>query len=254
MSVKKKLRLFCGPNGSGKSSLYEEFKKHNYNSGVYINSDEIEKEILKTGFLDLDSFNLKVSQQDFDDFLKEEDSVTLLKKAQDSNHKIDISLEENIIVDKSKDTHSYEASLISSFIRKELIENDYTFSFESVMSHPSKLNELKLAREKGYRIYLYFVCIDDPDINVSRVENRVAKGGHKVDKAKVKSRYGATLDNAYDAIQLSDRAYLFDNSNTMKMIAEVDNKVMTLHVNEEDMPNWFVEYIINKIIPSEKNK
>ena len=89
MSVKKKLRLFCGPNGSGKSSLYEEFKKHNYNSGVYINSDEIEKEILKTGFLDLDSFNLKVSQQDFDDFLKEEDSVTLLKKAQDSNHKID---------------------------------------------------------------------------------------------------------------------------------------------------------------------
>ena len=45
MSVKKKLRLFCGPNGSGKSSLYEEFKKHNYNSGVYINSDEIEKAI-----------------------------------------------------------------------------------------------------------------------------------------------------------------------------------------------------------------
>ena len=96
MSVKKKLRLFCGPNGSGKSSLYEEFKKHNYNSGVYINSDEIEKEILKTGFLDLDSFNLKVSQQDFDHFLKEEDSVTLLKKSEESNHSIDISLKENM--------------------------------------------------------------------------------------------------------------------------------------------------------------
>lgn len=47
--------------------------------------------------------------------------------------------------------------------------------------------------------------------------------------------------------KLSDRAYLFDNSNNMKMIAEVDNKVMTLYVDEEDMPNWFVEYIINKI-------
>lgn len=73
MSVKKKLRLFCGPNGSGKSSLYEEFKKYNYSSGVYINSDEIEKDILKTGFLDLDYFNLKVNQQDFDEYLKEED-------------------------------------------------------------------------------------------------------------------------------------------------------------------------------------
>ena len=73
------------------------------------------------------------------------------------------------------------------------------------------------------------------------------KDESKVDKAKVKSRYTPTLDNAYDAIQLSDRAYLFDNSNNMKMIAEVDNKVMTLYVDEEDMPNWFVEYIINKI-------
>lgn len=242
-----KLRLFCGPNGSGKSSLYEEFKKHNYSSGVYINSDEIEKEILKTGFLDLDTFNLKVSQNDFNDFLKEDDSVTLLNKAEESNHSIDISLEENIIVDKSKDTHSYEASLISSFIRKELIENENTFSFESVMSHSSKLNELKLARERGYRIYLYFVCIDDPEINVSRVENRVAKGGHKVDKEKVISRYKSTLENVFDAIQLADRVYLFDNSNTMRMIAEVDNKVMTLHVDQENMPNWFVEYIINKI-------
>lgn len=247
MSVKMKLRLFCGPNGSGKSSLYEEFKKHNYSSGVYINSDEIEKEILKTGFLDLDTFNLKVSQNDFNDFLKEDDSVTLLNKAEESNHSIDISLEENIIVDKSKDTHSYEASLISSFIRKELIENENTFSFESVMSHSSKLNELKLARERGYRIYLYFVCIDDPEINVSRVENRVAKGGHKVDKEKVISRYKSTLENVFDAIQLADRVYLFDNSNTMRMIAEVDNKVMTLHVDQENMPNWFVEYIINKI-------
>lgn len=247
MSLKKKLRLFCGPNGSGKSSLYEEFKKNNYSSGVYINSDEIEKEILKTGFLDLASFNLEVSQQDFEKFLNEKDSVTLLKKSEASNHTIDISLEENIIVDKSKDTHSYEASLVSSFIRKELVEAGISFSFESVMSHPSKLNELKTAREKGYRIYLYFVCIDDPEINVSRVDNRVAKGGHKVDKGKIISRYKATLENVYDAIQLADRAYLFDNSNTMTMIAEVNSKVMTLHVDEEDMPNWFVEYVINKI-------
>lgn len=247
MPVKKKLRLFCGPNGSGKSSLYEEFKKHNYHSGVYINSDEIEKEIRKTGFLDLASFNLEATQQDFNQFLNEEDSLTLLKKAKDSHHTIDVSLEENIIIDKSKDTHSYEASLISSYIRKALIATGKSFSFESVMSHPSKLNELHIARKNDYRTYLYFVCIDDPMINVTRVDNRVAKGGHKVDKEKIISRYKSTLENVYAAIQLSDRAYLFDNSDTMKMIAEVDNKVMTLHVDEEDMPNWFIEYVINKI-------
>lgn len=247
MPVKKKLRLFCGPNGSGKSSLYEEFKRYKYTSGVYINSDEIEQEILRTGFLDLSSFGLQVTQQDFNEYLKEEDCQTLLLKAKTSKQDIDISIEENIIISESKDTHSYEASLISAFIRRELIKNNLTFSFESVMSHPSKLSEIKSAREKGYRIYLYFVCIDNPLINVSQVNNRVAKGGHLVAESKIISRYSSTLENIFEAIRLSDRAYLFDNSDTMTMIAEVSNKIMTVHVEENDMPNWFMKYVVDKI-------
>lgn len=247
MPVSKKLRLFCGPNGSGKSSLYEEFRKYNYRSGAYVNSDEIEKEILKTGFLDLYSFGLHLTENDFDEFLKQDDCKTLLRKAEDSGHAINISLNENIIIDRSGDTHSYEASLISSFIRKELIAKGLTFSFESVMSHPSKLDELKSARKKGYKIYLYFVCIDNPDINVSRVKNRMAKGGHNVEESKIISRYKATLENIFEAIKLSDRAYLFDNSNTMTMVAEVNNNVMTLHADKQDLPNWFIKYIVEKI-------
>lgn len=247
MSVGKKLRLFCGPNGSRKSSLYEEFKKYNYRSGVYVNSDEIEKEILKTGFLDLYSFGLHLAENDFDEFLKQDDSKTLLRKAEDSGHAINISLNENIIIDRSGDTNSYVASFISSLIRKELIANGLTFSFESVMSHPSKLDELKSARKKGYKIYLYFVCIDNPDINVSRVKNRKAKGGHNVEESKIISRYKSTLENIFQAIKLSDRTYLFDNSNTMRMVAEVNNNVMTLHADEQDLPNWFIKYIVEKI-------
>ena len=62
-----------------------------------------------------------------------------------------------------------------------------SFSFETVMSHPSKIKELKKAKEKGYRIYLYFVCTDDAEINVNRVANRIEKGGHPVDVYKIRS-------------------------------------------------------------------
>jgi predicted ABC-type ATPase len=45
------------------------------------------------------------------------------------------------------------------------------------MSHTSKLNEIEAMVAKGYRSYLYFVCTDSPVVNVSRVNNRVEKGG-----------------------------------------------------------------------------
>lgn len=46
-----RLRMFAGPNGSGKSTFKSMIRKELL--GVYINPDEIEKEISDRGFLDL---------------------------------------------------------------------------------------------------------------------------------------------------------------------------------------------------------
>ncbi len=34
------------------------------------------------------------------------------------------------------------------------------------MSHPSKVDEIKQKEQLGYQPYLYFVCIDKPEVNV----------------------------------------------------------------------------------------
>jgi len=47
-----RLRIFAGPNGSGKSTFKKMLRQELL--GVYINPDEIEKEIRDLGFLDLD--------------------------------------------------------------------------------------------------------------------------------------------------------------------------------------------------------
>lgn len=116
------------------------------------------------------------------------------------------------------------------------------------MSHPSKLDEIKRAKELGYKTYLYFVCLQDAEINVSRVSNRVEKGGHNVDSERIKRRYFETLNNLLPALLLVDKAYIFDNStNKMLLFAEVSNGAIEILVTKNNVPNWFIEYVINKL-------
>ncbi|MEM9998864.1 MAG: hypothetical protein AAF809_14265 [Bacteroidota bacterium] len=107
---------------------------------------------------------------------------------------------------------SYIASALATFVRKKLLDANASFTFETVMSHESKLDLLDRARACGYRTYLYFVAIDDPRVNVQRVENRVRLGGHAVPENKVIDRYERSLALLREAIKRTDRAYLIDNS------------------------------------------
>lgn len=61
-----------------------------------------------------------------------------------------------------------------------MLDSDSSFSFESVFSHPSKIDELINAKRKQYKIYLYFIATEAPSINTERVSNRVQLGGHDV--------------------------------------------------------------------------
>lgn len=243
MQRTKKLRVFAGPNGSGKSTLYNETKNY-FKQSPFINADEIELLLSRKGLIDLTSLGLSITQMDLINFSKTKGAKTLIEKAIEHDHLIDIEIKNNFIVDKSKNTHSYEASYTASFIRNLFYRRQLSFSFETVMSHNSKLLELKKAKENGYKIYLYFVCTDNPEINIQRVANRVDKGGHNVIQSKIKSRYNDTLGNLYNAIQLSDRAFLFDNSGKkFQFIAEISNGD-SLKLLVDKYPKWLNDYVL----------
>ena len=57
-----RLRVFAGPNGSGKSTLQEVISKELL--GIYINPDEIEKEIKEFGFLDLTRYDVQTNEEE----------------------------------------------------------------------------------------------------------------------------------------------------------------------------------------------
>ena len=142
--------------------------------------------------------------------------------------------------------NGYTASVLSDFLRHSLLSAGETFTFETVMSHESKVAFLRQARAAGYRTYLYYVATEDPEINVSRVRNRVAEGGHNVPVNKIISRYADSLKLLLAAIGETDRAYLFDNSGEESfLIAEItDGQDMEIMV--EEVPAWFKTYVLDK--------
>ena len=96
--------------------------------------------------------------------------------------------------------------------RRNALADGASFAFETVMSTPGRVALLDEARALGYQVELAFVATRDPHINIARVAARVAQNGHDVDPLKIIERYQRTMALLPSALDLSDYAYVFDNS------------------------------------------
>ena len=97
-------------------------------------------------------------------------------------------------------------------MRYDCLENRRSFVFETVFSSQEKLDFLLKAKEMGFFIRFFYVCTENPEINILRITQRYLNGGHEVPISKVISRYYKSLALAAQAISFVDRAYIYDNS------------------------------------------
>ena len=240
----RRLRILAGPNGSGKSSVYSNLERSGgFNWGIYINADEIEKQLKENGFVDVSTFGL--THFAWDVFIRNYDSFVQDKHGLCSGKYLRY-IDNKIFVWNTDLVDSYLACYIAEYLRQAVLETvkDITFTIETVMSHPGKLEFMRQAKGKGFRIYLYFVSTSSPDINVGRVAARVQRGGHNVSEEKIRSRYIRSLENLHEAVLLSDRAYIFDNSkNKYRLIAEYDGSTGNLSYASDEIPQWVAQYI-----------
>lgn len=243
----KRLRLFAGPNGSGKSTIISSLKATQLNFGVYLNADDLEKTLRENHIIELSTYELyDVAPEEFSTFVNHH---SIMDKASREGFSIGLSCENNCIINHNHQSNSYEASLIINFIIEKLLDKGKKLSFESVMSHISKLEILQKAKDKGYKNYLYFVATGDVEINISRVASRYKQGGHNVKEEKIRSRYVNSLNLLADAVQLTYRSFIWDNSGEetefiMEMIPgkETDNT----KIQVPQIPQWVQTYLIEK--------
>jgi predicted ABC-type ATPase len=237
-----RVRMFAGPNGSGKSTLKDVISDDLL--GVYVNPDDLEKSWRQSGYIRFSDFRIHVHPDDVLSFFNHSE---FLNKAGMAPLVSGLAIHEGRLYQSPEHVNSYLASVASDFIRRQLLAQYVSFSFETVMSSPDKVDFLREARQAGFRTYLYYIATEDPEINVSRVSYRVSAGGHDVPKDKILSRYENSLRLLARAIKASDRAYIFDNSNETRIwLAEVtDGK--ELKFKTDLMPYWFGKYVLDEL-------
>jgi predicted ABC-type ATPase len=248
MSAKPKLRIFAGPNGSGKTTLFESIKSIYFSTKLFINADLLEEQFRKNQFINFSDFKLNVESEDFETFCR---SSGLYKKAGFTTETWSLQVRENVLVKDVKrsnaDFNSYHFAIIADFLRVSLIESGQSYSFETVFSHPSKLDLINFAIANGYKVYLYFIGTETPKMNLERVKDRVFKGGHFVSSEKIEQRYFLTMDLLLDMIKIADETYLWDNSGQKhQFIGKIKNGIAEF--KQLTVPAWIDAYILKKIV------
>lgn len=215
--------------------------------GVNINADELTV-LLRRGAFNFKVFELKAEQAHFQKFAL--DSGILGKGESLDGFANAYRLEANRLFALDASYVERIAQILSLYLVELLLAEGRKISFETVFSHPSKVELLNRAKALGYKVYLYFVSTEDPEINVSRVVQRVGAGGHAVEEGKVRSRYYNSMENLYDGARYAYQAYFFDNSFHNRLVAhfKVDGKGEKIwdQVEAAALPAWFRKYYSDK--------
>jgi predicted ABC-type ATPase len=166
-----------------------------------------------------------------------------------------------LTLDLPEPTRTAQAQQRADFHRESCLLKRTSLSFETVMSHPSKVEFMVRARDAGYDVSLFFVGTSDPEINVRRVENRVASGGHPVPEDRIRKRYWRSLSLLPGAALVARRTVVFDNSalaidpvqvgfrvaskRGLRPVAELTAQGSKLQMAlEADVPQWVFDSLV----------
>lgn len=136
--------------------------------------------------------------------------------------------------------HSYEAAKIAETMRQDLLQTGHSFCFETVFSHPSKIDFIAQAKALSYQIIMVVMHLESTALNLARISQRVADGGHNVPADKVEARIPRMLDNVRIATSLCDEVRVLDNSRLdfpFRPVLTIKAGVRTAH-HMSPLPQW----------------
>ncbi|MGF7535494.1 zeta toxin family protein [Bacillus mexicanus] len=132
----------------------------------------------------------------------------------------------------------------SLFAKKE------SFSLETTLSGKGAMRRIKEAEELGYYVIMYFVGLDNVELNINRVKVRVSNGGHDISDDDIKNRETSTINNLLEVNEYIDYLQVLDNSGKeARGVFVKENNQMTYLTN--CVPKW-CEVIEKSLIKGNK--
>ena len=93
--------------------------------------------------------------------------------------------------------------------RSKLLKERRSFITETTLSGNSALKLMKKAKDAGYKVTLFYICTNNPKLNILSVKHRVSSGGHDVPKDAIVRRHAASIENLPAALKLANVAHVF---------------------------------------------
>lgn len=100
------------------------------------------------------------------------------------------------------------------------VKNKESFCVETTLSTKIYLTKIQKLRQLGYKIFLFFIYLPNPELAIKRVKQRVSQGGHDIPVDTIKRRYRRGLENLVnDYFNVVDNLYIYSNIDNLEKIA-----------------------------------
>ena len=122
--------------------------------------------------------------------------------------------------------------------RRAALRSSRTHLLETTLAGFGALHHMDSAREVGFRVELYYVCVESPELALQRIRTRVASGGHHVPEPDVRRRFQRSQASLSAAISRSDEVRLYDNTNHEHPHREIAVMTSDVRWTAEELPGW----------------
>ena len=121
----------------------------------------------------------------------------------------------------------------------ECIAKGVCFTQETTLSGRKTEATVRQVVEKGYKVRLYYIGLDSAAESVSRIANRVRRGGHDIPTQDVERRFAGRWEAVAKVLPYCDEAEFYDNDNGFVLVAEYRNGELRTVGNI--VPKWLSE-------------
>ncbi len=122
-----------------------------------------------------------------------------------------------------------------------------SFAWETTLSGNRELTLMREAKEAGYKVNLVFVGVHNARASTLRVAERVAAGGHDIPPADVERRFERSLRNLPKALEIADRAFIFDNSGKYYRLLLSRELNQLRHISKK-LPCWIIQALPKRLM------
>lgn len=115
------------------------------------------------------------------------------------------------------------------------------FGFETTLAGKGHLQVVRGLKRRGYEVHIFYLWVPSAELALSRVRDRVLRGGHNIPEEVVRRRFERSIRNFFGEYRsLADSWTLYDNTGeTPTIIASKEHG--HLHVVETKQYNEMVE-------------